>query len=90
MQVQVLTLTTGHFRIALETTRTVAHGEVVHHLTDGVEPTRPRARILTLLVDALQVEWTVGVDGALRSALDVWVTEVLGWTSAFVAGGAHN
>jgi hypothetical protein len=46
---------------------------VVVHRTGSVSPTHPRTGVLTLVVNASLVRGTVGVDGALMLALDVWV-----------------
>lgn len=42
---------------------------MIHHIAEGIEATRARARILAAFIDAGQVGWTLGVQSALRTTI---------------------
>ena len=75
----------GHEGVSGVARVALALRQVVGHKTAGVGATHARARVHAVLVDAGLVPGTLGVDCALRLALDVRVANVVPDTGA--AGG---
>lgn len=63
-------------RVARVIDWTVAHGEMVDHLTLGADAAGADARIHALHIRAGTIQWAVGIDDALRPAADQRIAEV--------------
>lgn len=75
-------------RVALESGRTRAHGDVVEHFATGVRGAGTRTRVSALVSNARLRSRALGAEYALGMATRVWITDKTGCASAHSCTGA--
>ena len=70
-------LPTGNKGIAFVARIAATHGEMILHGARGMHAAHPGTGVHAVLIDARQMARTLGIDDALRLALDVGVARVV-------------